>query len=319
MPTIEAVAELARRVGRSTLDGAAIAAALSEDIDVARVLGHAELHADRYVRVPLHLTTSFEIRLLCWQPGQSSAVHGHGLANGAMRVLSGRARETRIGLPDRELVEGDVAIVDPHLVHQIANAGDTPLYTLHVYAPPLPVDQPSALDGRRVLIVGGGWSGAAVAIHLLERGDRDLRVTLVEREPALGRGVAYGTSDADHLLNVPAGRMGIDPDAPGEFVEFARARGVAANERSLLSRRLYGDYVLRRLAETVSRSPGRLRIVRDDVRGVARVGARWEVSLAGGQALPADDLVLATGHGPTTLPSALSSAGVPITLGAGGT
>lgn len=318
LPTTEAVADLVRCIEASSLDGPALAAALSNSLNIPAILAHATLYADRYARVPLHVCSEFEIRLLCWRPGQSSTLHGHGPANGAMRVLSGTAHEIRLGQEDRQLVEGRIAIIEPDQVHQIANIGDQPLYTLHVYAPPLPVNQPSLEDGRRILIIGGGWCGAAVAIHLLAQATEDLRITLVERGPKLGRGTAYGTADPEHLLNVPAGRMGVDPDVPDAFLHYAREQGLPASPRSLLSRRLYGDYILRSLAKSVSQSAGKLRVVHADVQGVSKEQNKWSIKLSDGRLLPAEQLVLATGHGPPVVPAILRESGIPIHIGTDG-
>jgi len=312
-----ALSDLVRRVQATPLDGPSIAAALSGALDAQALLDHIELGEARSVHVPLHTSAAFEVSLSCWRPGESTSLHGHGVVNGAIRVLSGQASEIRIGLPDRTLEAGSVTVVEPNVVHQVSNVGTEPLYLLQVYAPPLPEAQPSTEEGRRVVIVGGGWSGAAVAIHLLEQGAANLRVTLVERDGGIGRGAAYGTNDPEHLLNVPAARMGVDPKQADEFLNYARAKGIPAEARTLLPRRLYGDYVLDRLTRTLTAAPGKLRVARASVQAVHRDGDRWSVALSNGRTLPADHVVLASGHGPAATPAPLRGAGVPTVLGAG--
>jgi uncharacterized NAD(P)/FAD-binding protein YdhS len=54
---------------------------------------------------------------------------------------------------------------------------------------------------QHLAIVGGGFSGAMLAVQLLRRG---ARVTLIERERPPGRGLAYGAAYPIHLLNVRA-------------------------------------------------------------------------------------------------------------------
>jgi uncharacterized NAD(P)/FAD-binding protein YdhS len=157
-----------------------------------------------------------------------------------------------------------------------------------------------------IVIIGGGFCGTALAVHLLRSGDPALRVTLVE--PAkLGRGVAYGTTREEHVLNVPAGSMSLDPADPQDFVAFARARVRDATALSLLPRRLYGDYVLDRLASAMATSQATLRPARTTAERVRRQGERFVVELADGRRLQADDVVLATGHGPTKLPAELDA------------
>ena len=46
---------------------------------------------------------------------------------------------------------------------------------------------------RRVIIVGGGASGVLLAVHLLRHRPEGLIVTIVEKRPELGAGVAYAT------------------------------------------------------------------------------------------------------------------------------
>ena len=70
------------------------------------------------------------------------------------------------------------------------------------------------MSGRRVVVVGAGASGTLQALHL-QRAGAD--VTLVERGPRPGRGVAYGTTRPEHLLNVPARRMSAFADEIGHF------------------------------------------------------------------------------------------------------
>ena len=73
-----------------------------------------------------------------------------------------------------------------------------------------------------VVIVGSGYSGTMVAVHLA-RAQRGLRVALIDRSKTFGRGVAYGTTDPKHLLNVPADQMGAFPDDIGHFYRWLKA------------------------------------------------------------------------------------------------
>lgn len=86
-----------------------------------------------------------------------------------------------------------------------------------------------ATDGphrRPVLaIVGAGAAGTLTATHLLRlAGRRSTAVDIVLIDPAdrWGRGVAFGTTDDRHLLNVPASGMSAFPEDPGHFVAWRR-------------------------------------------------------------------------------------------------
>ncbi|MGY4573233.1 putative NAD(P)/FAD-binding protein YdhS [Bradyrhizobium sp. USDA 3256] len=53
-----------------------------------------------------------------------------------------------------------------------------------------------------IIIVGGGASGVLLAHQLLRQSADDVRVSLIEQGPDIGRGIAYHTGNPDHLLNV---------------------------------------------------------------------------------------------------------------------
>ena len=64
----------------------------------------------------------------------------------------------------------------------------------------------------RIAIVGAGFSGTALAIHLLREAaaaasPRHLRIALIDPRPEIGAGVAYATRDYPYPLNVAAGQM----------------------------------------------------------------------------------------------------------------
>lgn len=115
------------------------------------------------------------------------------------------------------------------------------------------MSQPSAPP--RIVIVGGGLSGTLVAVHLLRRASPGALITLVERKPPIGRGVAYATDACVHLLNVPAGKMSAFADQPGHFVDWVRGRlgrvgfPKTVGEDDFLPRCLYGEYIAYVLTE----------------------------------------------------------------------
>jgi uncharacterized NAD(P)/FAD-binding protein YdhS len=280
---------------------AGLAAILRSPITIDDVAPWIQFDAGNYVRNLVARGDHWEMRLLCWRPGQTSSVHGHGPAACAFRILRGSASELILGQRDRVWAPGDVIQESgTALVHQVGNGGDDALLTLHLYSPSLPVDAPSVRQGREVVIVGGGLSGAAVAYHLLRHGGPSLRITIVERGPWLGRGLAYGVDSEVFRLNVPASKMSLDPEAPGDFVTWA---GAEAEPDAFLSRARYGAYVVARLAGAIRKSRAKLRVVRADVASVDGDGVR----LADGSHLAAAVAVLATGIAPRIAPSTLPS------------
>ena len=204
-----------------TLDAEALVAALAAPIEFSDVVPWVRFDAETYRRNLVARTARWEVRLMCWRPGQATSLHPHGDSACAFRIIRGSATETRLGDRDRVWTQGEVVREpDGSVVHQVANREVDALISLHVYSPPLPVDAPSPAHGHEIVVVGGGFAGAAAVTHLLSRGDRSLRITWVEHGPWLGRGIAYGVESPVHKLNVPASRMSIDPAKPNDFVDF---------------------------------------------------------------------------------------------------
>lgn len=272
--------------GAPRLDAETLAAALAGPVSFDDVRAFVRFDRDAYARVLVYRGERFELRLLCWRPGQCSSLHGHGDAACAFRIVRGVAEEIVLGERDRAWPPGAVVEEVGLRVHQVRNPGPDPLITLHAYSPPLPVNAPSARSGRSVVIVGGGLAGAALAHHLLQVGGPELRIEVVERGPWLGRGVAYGVESESFRLNVPACGMSLEPEDPDDYVRFLGL----SDRYAFTSRAAYGRYVAARLADSIRASPAKLRVYRDE----AIAATEDHVELRDGR-LEADTIVLATG------------------------
>lgn len=152
-----------------------------------------------------------------------------------------------------------------------------------------------------VAIVGGGASGTLLAAHLVRA--RGSRVVLIERGERVGRGVAYGTSFAGHLLNVPAASLTALPGDPEHFLRYARAHHDPGTEpTTFVPRSVYGAYLEHVLSESErSAAPGALLVRRRrEIVAIApgREDGRWLLTFADGGRLHADRIVLALGNLP---------------------
>ncbi|HEY8540438.1 MAG TPA: FAD/NAD(P)-binding protein [Steroidobacteraceae bacterium] len=156
---------------------------------------------------------------------------------------------------------------------------------------------------RTITIVGGGFSGTALASHLLEQTWRGpTRIVLIERDKAIGRGVAYVQRRHPFLLNVPASRMSATSKAPLEFLRFAERRIPDVQGDDFLPRALYGEYLEERLiaARLNAATNVCLEIWQGEVIDVRRIDRRLplQVVLAGGSCIASDEVVLALGNPP---------------------
>ena len=165
-----------------------------------------------------------------------------------------------------------------------------------------------------VAIVGGGFSGAATATHLLALAPSALEIVIVEPASALGRGLAYSTASESHLLNVPAGRLGIAPTHEAGFIDWLAARGDRSAAADFVPRRVLGEYVGSELARGVESAAigSTFAHLRCRAEALVRDGAGFVLRLSDGRPLQADRVVLATGHLPPALPG--EAAGVAWTL-----
>jgi len=102
---------------------------------------------------------------------------------------------------------------------------------------------------EQVAIVGGGASGVLTAFQLLAGSDDALSVTVHEATGVLGRGIAYGTSDPRHLLNVRARHMSAYADVPSDLLDWARRAGRDPDPLGFLPRMEYAAYLQDTLAD----------------------------------------------------------------------
>ena len=106
-----------------------------------------------------------------------------------------------------------------------------------------------------IVIVGGGASGVLLAAHLLHDVDADIRVTLIEKRPAFGQGLAYSTTLHDHILNVSAFGMSAFAGDPEHFWRWLKETGRAEGDnprKTYVPRHVYAEYlagILGRLRE----------------------------------------------------------------------
>lgn len=156
----------------------------------------------------------------------------------------------------------------------------------------------------RVLIVGGGFSGATAAVQLVRRSPQPLAITVVEPRPRVGPGLAYSATDPDHRLNGPVLTHAIDPEQPGELLDWCQARGVferdpaalAAGGKPFVRRRDFGDYLAAAVQAHASYQGSHIEHRQALAVAAGRQGDGVFVQLQDGSRLQAALLILATGN-----------------------
>ena len=157
-----------------------------------------------------------------------------------------------------------------------------------------------------IAVIGAGFSGTLLSLHLLRRCPPGTRVRLIERNSQFGRGQAYATGNPSHLLNVPAGRMSAFHDRPTDFLDWLRdlpredREGIEPTAGTFVPRRLFGAYVRSLLNEELKRREprDRLELVRGDVVRIDRTGHPLLLHLDRDRTIEAHLAVLAVGNFP---------------------
>ncbi|PWC52704.1 FAD/NAD(P)-binding protein [Azospirillum sp. TSO22-1] len=171
------------------------------------------------------------------------------------------------------------------------------------------------MPARRIAIVGAGFTGSMLAAHLLRCADTPTSITLIERAPTPGVGLAYSTPSSAHLLNVRAYNMSAFPDDPKHFLRWLWAHDedstVPPSGHAFVSRAVYGAYVRDVLAQAEAAAPPHvtLRILQGEAVRVAEGGDGVRLRLSNGMAVAADALALCVGHFPPA-PPAVAAEGV---------
>jgi cysteine dioxygenase len=110
----------------------------------------------RYTRNCVYKASAFELILMCWRPGQASAVHGHEGQKCWMRVLGGSLEFTEY--QDQQVGDalilnkistkiGEQGFVDgPAYIHGVRNNSEGEAMSLHLYAHPF--NQCDAYDAQ---------------------------------------------------------------------------------------------------------------------------------------------------------------------------
>ncbi|SFV36818.1 FAD/NAD(P)-binding protein [Hyphomicrobium facile] len=162
-----------------------------------------------------------------------------------------------------------------------------------------------------VAIVGGGFSGAGVAYHLAWLG-APMKIIVFEPRALLGAGLAYGGSDPNHRINVPAAKMSLIPADEGHFLRWVNETGAISDDPDAIAgdgsafpqRSVFGRYVNEQLRPFLE--SGAVEHVREAVTQIKKQGRRWTVE-SDNTSVHADFVVIATTHPEPRLPSPLLS------------
>lgn len=162
---------------------------------------------------------------------------------------------------------------------------------------------------KTVVIIGAGFSGAVLAAQLLNQQLNDVHLVLINRSGLMGRGLAYGTNSAVHLLNVPAGNMSAYVEQPGHFLNYCNSKGLKVNASSFVPRQVYGEYLSDILKQAEERSGGGMSFQKmsAEVLSIRYRDNQFEITLGDGTRLNAEHAALALGNFSPAVPYELEA------------
>ncbi|WP_445679367.1 FAD/NAD(P)-binding protein [Radicibacter daui] len=162
-------------------------------------------------------------------------------------------------------------------------------------------------EGVSIAVVGGGFTAAAVIAALARSVSAGLTLQVFEPSGQLGKGLAYGRSNAHQLLNSRALNVGLDPTRPRDFIDWllandwegaATSAGGGSLEASFVPREAFGRFVNERLLTGVAAHGDLdLRLFAEAVTAVHHRTEGFDLTLASGAHFTADIVMLATGYG----------------------
>ena len=115
---------------------------------------------------------------------------------------------------------------------------------------------------------------------------------LIDGGGRFAKGVAYSTTEPEHLLNVPAEAMSAWPDDPSHFAQCVEVQG--GDRRGYAERRQFGRYLGKILDDAMD--SGCTEAIDATATTARRQDCGWTVELHDGRAVDARALVLAVGN-----------------------
>ena len=163
---------------------------------------------------------------------------------------------------------------------------------------------------KHVVVVGAGFSGVAAAAAIVR--SKRASVTLIGRD-GFGPGLAYGTKDPSHLLNVRASNMSGRADKADDFALWLHSKTGAA-PTAFATRGRYGQYAQTMLkrAQRAAMFSGGLKLLRGEAVSCRAGSGWWNVELGSGKSIEASGVVLALGNQPISNPTVFDDADVPM-------
>ncbi len=149
------------------------------------------------------------------------------------------------------------------------------------------------LKNKKVAIIGGGFSGLAVAYNLLQS-KQQVVIDIFDDENFQNNGKAYQTKDWQHILNVPADKMGLPFNDEEHFYKWLKKNHHAEIAKDNFAPRvLYHDYLQEIILELQKNSA--INFVGEQISQIKFVDNKYILTSKGNVSQGYDFVVLACG------------------------
>jgi uncharacterized NAD(P)/FAD-binding protein YdhS len=162
-----------------------------------------------------------------------------------------------------------------------------------------------------ITIIGGGFSGTLLSLQLIQKSNIPLKISIIEKSSAYAKGVAYGTKNPKHLLNVPVEKMGALNDDPLHFYTWIKEnpdrwrnldlefQHLEINIGDFVPRIIYGAYLTDLWHKILSEAKVKnceIAVYQDEAVNVEVLGdKKFKIQTSSSISLISDYVVLATG------------------------
>ena len=175
------------------------------------------------------------------------------------------------------------------------------------------------MPAKRIAVIGFGFSGLMVTAQLVTRLPAQSTIYIIADDLS-AHGMAYATTDTQHLLNVPVARMSAWPDQPDHLLHWLNSPDAALAKQQLkltenygvgdfIPRALYAKYLDGIWLTTQQEASERHCFLKLVETTATRIDHDKELAVltARGDAIAVDDMVLACGNETKTIYPQLKS------------
>lgn len=157
----------------------------------------------------------------------------------------------------------------------------------------------------KIAIIGGGFSGTMIGIHLIRNASAPLEINLINETEVLNTGIAYNPYSKKALLNVVSSRMSAFASDPDHFLNWLMQQGHFRDKdrtliaNSFLPRYLYGEYlknIWKDALKLADQKKIHVDVISSAVKDLTHLKDSFNIELKDKSRLSVDYAILASGN-----------------------